>query len=185
MYFNPPQQALDRTRPGLPLKKGRCGTRTHDYKRNGTTTLFAALELLEGKVIGQRYPRHRHQEFLRFLRRLDGEFPTNLSLHLEIDNYAIHSQPAVKAGSSAIRVSWFTLSLPVAVGVPDLIMAIEEFLEAWNENPKPFVWRATVESIVAKLSRCRKNPGANPTRFYTATQEKGPYHCIVNCRTLH
>src|SRR2546422_2113043 len=90
-------QALDRTQPGLPLKKGRCGTMTHDYKRNGTTTLFAALELLEGKVIGQCYQRHRHQEFLRFLGHLDREFPATRSLHLVIDNYGTHSQPAVKA----------------------------------------------------------------------------------------
>ncbi len=99
LYMNPPQQAivlcvdeksqiqaLDRTQPGLPLKKGRCGTMTHDYKRNGTTTLFAAMDLLEGKVIGQCYKRHRHQEFLRFLRRLDQEFPANITLHTERTN---------------------------------------------------------------------------------------------------
>src|SRR3982075_3071528 len=110
LYLNPPEralvlcvdeksqiQALDRTQPGLPLKKGRCGTMTHDYKRNGTTTLLAAIELLEGKVIGQCYQRHRHQEFLRFLRRLDQEFPTNLGLHLVIDNYGTHSHPEVAA----------------------------------------------------------------------------------------
>src|SRR5712692_10589265 len=103
LYLNPPEhalvlcvdeksqiQALDRTQPGLPLKKGRCGTMTHDYKRNGTTTLFAALELLEGKVIGQCLPRHRHQEFLRFLRHLDGEFAGRRSLHLILDNYGTH-----------------------------------------------------------------------------------------------
>jgi transposase len=192
LYLNPPEhalvlcvdeksqvQALDRTQPGLPLKKGRCGTMTHDYKRNGTTTLFAALELLEGKVIGQCYQRHRHQEFLRFLRRLDREFPANLSLHLVIDNYGTHSHPAVKAWLKRhprfvvhfvpTSCSWLNLierwlrelttkrirrdSFP---SVPDLIAAIEEFLEAWNENPKPFVWHATVESILAKLSGCRQ-----------------------------
>ncbi len=192
LYLNPPEhalvlcvdeksqiQALDRTQPGLPLKKGRCGTMTHDYKRNGTTTLFAALELLEGKVIGQCYQRHRHQEFLRFLRRLDGEFPANLSLHLVIDNYGTHSHPAVKAWLKRhprfvvhfvpTSCSWLNLierwlrelttkrirrdSFPC---VPDLIAAIEEFLEVWNENPKPFVWHATVESILAKLSGCRQ-----------------------------
>jgi transposase len=192
LYLNPPEhalvlcvdeksqiQALDRTQPGLPLKKGRCGTMTHDYKRNGTTTLFAALELLEGKVIGQCYQRHRHQEFLRFLRRLDGEFPANLSLHLVIDNYGTHSHQTVKGWLKRhprfvihfvpTSCSWLNLverwlgeltakrirrdSFP---SVPDLIAAIEEFLEAWNENPKPFIWHATVESILAKLSGCRQ-----------------------------
>jgi len=192
LYLNPPEhalvlcvdeksqiQALDRTQPGLPLKKGRCGTMTHDYKRNGTTTLFAALELLEGKVIGQCYQRHRHQEFLRFLGHLDREFPATRSLHLAIDNYGTHSQPAVKAWLTRhprfvvhfvpTSCSWLNLierwlrelttkrirrdSFP---SVPDLIAAIGEFLEAWNENPKPFVWHATVESILAKLSGCRQ-----------------------------
>jgi len=206
LYLNPPEhalvlcvdeksqiQALDRTQPGLPLKKGRCGTRTHDYKRNGTTTLFAALELLEGKVIGQCFQRHRHQEFLRFLRRLDGEFAPDLSLHLVIDNYGTHSHPAVKAWLQRhprfvvhfvpTSCSWLNLverwlgeltakrirrdSFP---SVPDLIAAIEEFLAAWNENPKPFVWRASVESILDKLSGCRQTlaqiqPGCtSPTR---------------------
>ena len=172
-------QALDRTQPGLPLKKRRCGTMTHDYKRNGTTTLFAALELLEGKVIGQCYQRHRHQEFLRFLRRLDQEFPANLGLHLVIDNYGTHRHPEVAAWLKQhprfvlhfvpTSCSWLNLierwfrelttkrirrdSFP---SVPDLKAAIEEFLEAWNAKPKPFVWRATVESILAKLSGCRQ-----------------------------
>ena len=192
LYLNPPEhalvlcvdeksqiQALDRTQPGLPLKKGRCGTMTHDYKRNGTTTLFAAIELLEGKVIGQCHQRHRHQEFLRFLRHLDREFPAHLSLHLVIDNYGTHGHPKVKAWLQnhprfmlhfvPTSCSWLNLierwfrelttkrirrdSFP---SVPDLIAAIEEFLEAWNENPKPFVWRATVESILFKLSGCRQ-----------------------------
>jgi len=192
LYLNPPEhalvlcvdeksqiQALDRTQPGLPLKKGRCGTMTHDYKRNGTTTLFAALELLEGKVIGQCYQRHRHQEFLKFLRHLDREFPATRSLHLVMDNYGTHSHPAVKAWLARhprfvvhfvpTSCSWLNLierwlrelttkrirrdSFP---SVPDLIAAIGEFLEAWNENPKPFIWHATVESILAKLSGCRQ-----------------------------
>ena len=106
LYLNPPQkalvlcvdeksqiQALDRTQPGLPLKKGRCGTMTHDYKRNGTTTLFAALNVLDGKVIGQCHARHRHQEWLKFLRRLDREFPQELELHLVMDNYGTHKEP--------------------------------------------------------------------------------------------
>ena len=104
LYLNPPDkalvicvdeksqiQALDRTQPGLPIKKGRCGTMTHDYKRNGTTTLFAALNVLEGTVIGECMPRHRHQEFLKFLRRLDREFPPELDLHLIVDNYGTHN----------------------------------------------------------------------------------------------
>jgi transposase len=109
VYLTPPQnavvlcvdeksqiQALDRTQPGLPLKPGRCGTFTHDYKRNGTTTLFAALQVVEGRVIGECYPRHRHQEFLRFLRRLDDEFPANQTLHLILDNYGTHGHPKVR-----------------------------------------------------------------------------------------
>src|SRR6202162_1012755 len=110
LYLNPPDkslvlcvdeksqiQALDRTQPGLPMKKGRCGTMTHDYKRNGTTTLFAALEVLQGRVIGQCYERHRHQEFLKFLRRLEGEFPGDVPLHLIMDNYGTHKHPKVQA----------------------------------------------------------------------------------------
>ena len=192
LYLNPPQQALvlcvdeksqiqalDRTQPGLPMKKGRCGTMTHDYKRNGTTTLFAALEVLQGKVIGQCYERHRHQEFLRFLRRLDQEFPGKTALHLVMDNYGTHNHPKVKAwlkrhprfvphfvptSSSWLNLveRWFgeLTSKRIRRGsfssVADLVRAIEEFLEAWNQKPKPFVWTATVESILAKLSRCRQ-----------------------------
>ncbi|MGH9621961.1 MAG: IS630 family transposase, partial [Bryobacteraceae bacterium] len=109
LYLNPPDkalvlcldeksqiQALNRTQPGLPLKKGRCGTMTHDYKRNGTTTLFAALNILNGKVVGECHTRHRHQEWLRFLRRLDREFPSRLKLHLVMDNYGTHKEPHVQ-----------------------------------------------------------------------------------------
>jgi transposase len=192
LYLNPPQQALvlcvdektqiqalDRTQPGLPMKKGRCGTMTHDYKRNGTTTLFAALEVLQGRVVGQCYERHRHQEFLRFLRRLDHEFPGEISLHLVLDNYGTHKHPKVRAwlkrhprfvchyvptSSSWLNLveRWFgeLTSKRIRRGsfasVAELQQAIAEFLAAWNENPKPFVWMATVESIVAKLSRCRQ-----------------------------
>jgi transposase len=110
LYMNPPDkalvlcvdeksqiQALDRTQPGLPMKKGRCGTQTHDYKRNGTTTLFAALSMLDGKVIGDCMPRHRHQEFIRFLKKIDNETPSGLALHLIVDNYGTHKHPRVKA----------------------------------------------------------------------------------------
>src|SRR5881392_2027140 len=109
LYLNPPDkalvlcvdeksqiQALDRTQPGLPVKKGRCGTMTHDYVRHGTTTLFAALNVLDGKVIGQCLPRHRHQEFLKFLRTVDAEFPPALELHLILDNYGPHKHPKVQ-----------------------------------------------------------------------------------------
>jgi transposase len=192
LYLNPPQQAivlcvdeksqiqaLDRTQPGLPLKKGRCGTMTQDYKRNGTTTLFAALELLQGRVIGQCYARHRHQEWLKFLRRLDEEFAGDVPLHLVMDNYGTHRTPQVQAwlrrhprfilhfvptSSSWLNLveRWFAELTHKRVrrgsffSVEDLQKAIMEFLEAWNSDPKPFVWTATVESIMEKLSRCRQ-----------------------------
>lgn len=192
LYINPPEkavvlcvdeksqiQALDRTQPGLPLKKGRCGTITHDYKRNGTTTLFAALELVQGKVIGQCYARHRHQEFLKFLKRLDAEFPAEIKLHLVMDNYGTHKHPKVHGwlqrhprfvshfiptSSSWLNLieRWFgeltgkRIRRGTFVSVDDLIAAIEEYLQAWNANPKPFVWMATVESIMKKLSRCKQ-----------------------------
>jgi transposase len=192
LYLNPPQkalilcvdeksqiQALDRTQPGLPLKKGRCGTQTHDYKRNGTTSLFAALEIAHGKVVGQCYARHRHQEFLHFLKRLDGEFPPELDLHVVMDNYGTHKHPRVQAwlkrhprfvphfiptSSSWLNLveRWFgeltqkRVRRGAFVSVPDLIAAIDEFLAAWNQDPKPFVWTATVESIVEKLKKCRQ-----------------------------
>jgi len=192
LYLNPPEkalvlcvdeksqiQALDRTQPGLPLKKGRCGTMTHDYKRNGTTTLFAALELAQGKVIGQCYARHRHQEFLKFLKRLDAEFPLEMKLHMVLDNYGTHTHPKVKSWLQRHRrfvlhfiptsSSWLNLierwfgeltgkriRRGVFVSVPALITAIDEYLTAWNENPKPLVWTATVESIVEKLAHCKQ-----------------------------
>jgi len=192
LYLNPPQkaivlcideksqiQALDRTQPGLPWKRGRCGTMTHDYKRHGTTTLFAALELLEGKVVGQCSARHRHQEFLKFLRRLDREFPGDIALHLVMDNYGTHKTPEVQAwmkkhprlvphfvptSSSWLNLveRWFgeltrkRIRRGTFTSVADLQAAIDEFLNAWNESPKPFVWTATVEAILAKLARCRQ-----------------------------
>ena len=191
LYLNPPQkalvlcldeksqiQALDRTQPGLPIKKGRCGTMTHDYKRNGTTTLFAALNVLSGQVVGQCYPRHRHQEWLKFLRRLDGEFPKNLDLHLVMDNYGTHKEPHVQAwlkkhprfvchfiptsSSWLILVErWFGELTQKAirrgsfVSVPDLQKAIADFLENWNLKPKPFIWTAKVEDIMKKIDRAR------------------------------
>jgi len=192
LYLNPPDkaillcvdeksqiQALNRTQPGLPLKKGRCGTMTHDYKRNGTTTLFAALDLLQGKVIGDFHKRHRHQEFLKFLRRIDREFTGGDTLHVVMDNYGTHGTAEVKAWLRKhsrfvihyvpTSCSWLNLierwfaeltnkriRRDSFFSVDELIAAINEFLAAWNENPKPFVWTATVDSIVSKLSRCRQ-----------------------------
>ena len=192
LYLNPPEkaivlcvdeksqiQALDRTQPELPLKKGRCGTVTHDYKRNGTTTLFAALEVAQGKVIGQCYARHRHQEFLKFLKRLNAEFPVEIKLHIVMDNYGTHKHPKVQGwlqrhprfvphfiptSSSWLNLveRWFgeltgkRIRRGAFLSVDDLIAAIDEYLQAWNANPKPFVWTATIESIIAKLSRCKQ-----------------------------
>jgi transposase len=191
LYLNPPQkavvlcvdeksqiQALDRTQPGLPLKKGRCGTMTHDYKRHGTTTLFAALSVLDGTVIGQCQPRHRHQEFLKFLRRLDREFSGDRELHLVMDNYGTHKTPEVQAwlknhprfvehfiptSSSWLNLieRWFGELTEKAIrhgvfhSVPDLVQAIEAFLVAWNEDPHPFVWTARLEDILRKIERAR------------------------------
>jgi transposase len=205
LYLNPPQQALvlcvdeksqiqalDRTQPGLPLKKGRCGTMTHDDKRNGTTTLFAALEVLEGRVVGQCYERHRHQEFLKFLRQLDHEFPGAVPLHLVLDNYGTHTHPKVRTwltrhprfiphvvptSSSWLNLieRWFGELTGKRVrrgsfaNVEELQQAITEFLAAWNAHPKPFVWRATVQKIQEKLARCRQTleqiqPGSTQPR---------------------
>src|SRR5213595_1356194 len=191
LYMNPPDkalvlcvdeksqiQALDRAQPGLPMKKGRCGTMTHDYKRHGTTTLFAALNVLDGKVIGECHGRHRHQEWLKFLRRLDREFPPEVKLHLVMDNYGTHKHPKVRAwlkrhprfiphftptSSSWLNLveRWFRELTEKAIrrgsflSVPDLKQAIEKFMEAWNENPKPFIWTATVEDIIKKIDRAR------------------------------
>lgn len=210
VYLTPPQnavvlcideksqiQALDRTQPGLPLKPGRCGTFTHDYKRHGTTTLFAALQVIEGRVIGQCYPRHRHQEFLKFLRRLDGEFPGPVELHLILDNYGTHGHQKVRrwlaqhprfvlhfipTSSSWLNLveRWFAELSQKAVrrgvfhSVADLEQAIAEFMSAWNINPTPFVWTATVEKVLEKLHRCRRRleevqPGSTkPTARKTA-----------------
>ena len=192
VYLTPPQnavvlcvdeksqiQALDRTQPGLPLKPGRCGTYTHDYKRNGTTTLFAALHVVEGRVIGQCYPRHRHQEFLKFLQRLDCEFPPGKELHLILDNYGTHGHPRVQrwlkrhprfvlhfipTSSSWLNLieRWFAELDQKAVrrgafrNVRELQRRITEFLTAWNAKPTPFVWTASVERILEKIARARQ-----------------------------
>jgi len=129
LYLDPPEQAvvlcmdeksqiqaLDRTQASLPIKKGRAGTMTHDYKRNGTATLFAALDVLTGKVIGQCLPRHRHEEFLKFLRTIDREVPRGLQIHLILDNYATHKHPNVKTGLRNTRALTCTSSRPQAHG---------------------------------------------------------------------
>jgi len=191
LYLNPPEkaivlcvdeksqiQALDRTQASLPMKRGRAGTMTHDYKRNGTTTLFAALDVLDGRVVGQCLPRHRHQEFLKFLRLLDREFPGDRDLHLIVDNYRTHKHANVNAwltkhprfhlhfiptSSSWLNLveRWFreltdkALRRGVFHSVPDLIDAINEFLAAHNDDPKPFVWTASIEAILEKVGRCK------------------------------
>lgn len=172
-------QALDRTQPGLPMKKGRAGTMTHDYKRNGTTTLFAALDVATGKVIGQCMPRHRHQEFLRFLRLIDRNTPKSLELHLVIDNYATHKHAKVKAWLkrhprfhlhfTPTSASWLNLverffglitedaiRRGVFRSVADLKTTIEHYLEHHNADPKPFIWTAPADDILKKVARGRQ-----------------------------
>jgi len=192
LYMNPPDkalvlcvdeksqiQALDRTQPGLPMKKGRCGTQTHDYKRNGTTTLFAALSMLDGKVIGDCMPRHRHQEFIRFLKKIDNETPVGLNLHLIVDNYGTHKHPRVKSwlsrhprfylhfiptSSSWLNLveRWFREITDKRIrrgtfkSVPDLIAAIMDYLENHNQNPRVFTWSAPAEQILAKTVKCKE-----------------------------
>jgi len=174
LYINPPVkslvlcvdeksqiQALDRTQPGLPLKKGRCGTFTHDYKRNGTTTLFAALNMLDGKVIGDCMSRHRHQEFIRFLKKIDDETTAGMELHLIVDNYGTHKHPRVKSwlkrhsrfhlhfiptSSSWVNMveRWFREITDKRIrrgsfeSVPVLIKAIKDYVENHNQNPQSF-----------------------------------------------
>lgn len=189
LYLNPPEhalvlccdeksqiQALDRTQPGLPLKKGRCGTMTHDYKRNGTTTLFAALELAEGKVIGTCMPRHRHQEWIKFLKLIDEQTPADLDLHLIVDNYNTHKHPKVKSWLKRHRrfhihfiptsSSWLNLverwfrditenriRRDAFGSVGQLIEAIMSYIDHNNDNPAPFAWTAKAEDILAKVAR--------------------------------
>ena len=191
LYLNPPDQAivlcmdeksqiqaLDRTQASLPMVPGRAGTMTHDYKRNGTTTLFAALDVLTGKVIGQCLPRHRHTEFIKFLNTIDREVPDGLAVHLILDNYSTHKHADVqrwldKHSSFHLHFTptssswlnqverWFrdltdkNLRRGIFGSVPDLIASIEEYLNAHNADPKPYVWTATAESILAKVHRAR------------------------------
>lgn len=192
LYLNPPDkslvlsvdeksqvQALDRTQPGLPLKKGRCGTMTHDYKRHGTTTLFAALSMLDGTVIGDCMPRHRHQEFIRFLKKIDADTPPQLDLHLIVDNYGTHKHPHVKSwlrrhprfhlhfiptSSSWLNLveRWFRELTDKRIrrgsfrNVRELIAAIREYTDNHNQNPRVFTWTASVEGILTKVAKCKE-----------------------------
>jgi len=169
-------QALDRTQPGLPMKKGRGATMTHDYKRNGTTTLFAALNVLEGTVIGRNMQRHRHQEFIRFLNAIEAEVPAGKLVHAILDNYAAHKTPEVRRWLvrhprwtfhfTPTSSSWLNavegffakltrrrLKRGVFYSVVDLQAAINRFVEEHNRTPKPFIWRADPEKIIAARSR--------------------------------
>ena len=172
-------QALDRSQPGLPMKKGRAGTMTHDYKRHGTITLFAALNLLDGKVIGHCMKRHRHQEFIRFLNRIDRQTLPYLDIHLIIDNYATHKTPAVKRWLkkhprfhihfTPTSASWLNMverffaeitrkriRRGVFKSVAELEQAIYDYLAIHNHNPVPFVWTATATAILEKTARAKQ-----------------------------
>lgn len=192
LYLNPPEhaivlcadeksqiQALDRTQPGLPIKKGRCGTMTHDYKRNGTATLFAAMNTLDGTVISMCDDRHRHQEWLRFLKVIDQVTPQGQDIHLIADNYATHKHPRVQkwlARHTRFHVyftptssSWLNmverffrdltqnrLRRGIFRDVEELIMAIGDYIDRHNDRPKPFVWTAKASDILEKVKRARK-----------------------------
>jgi transposase len=189
LYMSPPEhalvlccdeksqvQALDRTQPGLPLKQGRAQTMTHDYKRHGTTTLFAALNVLDGKVIGQCQQRHTHAEWLKFLRKIDRETPKDKTLHLIADNYATHKHPAVQdwlvkhprfnMHFTPTSASWLNmverffrdltterLRRGVFTSVPELVAAIDQYVAHHNTNPKPFIWTKSARDILQKVIR--------------------------------
>ncbi len=191
LYLSPPEnalvlsadektsiQALDRTQPSLDLTRGRCGTMTHDYKRNGTTTLFAAIELGHGEVIATCMKRHRHQEWIKFLRMIDEQTPKELDLHLIVDNYATHKHEKVKrwlkrhprfhvhfipTSSSWLNIveGFFRnldqnrLKRGVFQNVPALIEAIMGYIENHNRDPRPIVWSAAADSILEKVGRAR------------------------------
>jgi transposase len=172
-------QALDRTQPGLPMKKGRCATMTHDYKRNGTTTLFAALDVLEGKVIGRCMQRHRHQEFIRFLNAVERQVPADKAVHVVLDNYATHKHPKVTSWLNRHQrftfhftptsCSWANaveglfakltrqrLKRGVFTSIVDLQAAINRFIAETNDQPKPFVWTKAADAILAAVTRGRQ-----------------------------
>jgi len=191
LYLNPPEhaivfcvdektsiQALDRTQPGLPLKKGRCNTLTHDYKRNGTTTLFAALDVATGSVTGECYQKHTHKEFLNFLKKVENETERDKELHIIVDNYATHKHVKVNNWLKRNKrvflhfiptsSSWLNLverffgvltqrqlKRGVFTSVEELEKKIHEYITMSNKNPKPFVWTKSVEVILEKVSRAR------------------------------
>jgi transposase len=179
-------QALDRTQKGLPIHPGRCGTMTHDYKRNGTTTLFAAIDMAQGKVIGTCQQKHRHQEWIKFLQLIDNQTDPELDLHLIVDNYATHKHPKVKAwlkkhtrfhvhfiptSSSWLNVveRWFRELTDKRVrrgtfqSVAQLIAAIQEFIDQHNSSSTPFVWTAKADDILAKVARARATLDKTPS----------------------
>jgi len=196
LYMSPPEhalvlccdeksqvQALDRTQPGLPMKKGRAETMTHDYKRNGTTTLFAALNVLDGKVIGQCQQHHTHVEWLKFLKKIDRETPKNKTLHLIADNYATHKHPVVQEWLAKhprfnmhftpTSASWLNmverffrditterLRRGVFTSVPELIGAIDEYIAHHNTQPKPFIWTKSARDILQKVIRANSHLSA-------------------------
>ena len=191
LYLNPPEnavvfcldektsiQALDRTQPGLPLKKGRCGTLTHDYKRNGTSTLFAALEVATGSVTGECYQQHTHKEFLKFLKKVEGQTNPDKDLHIIVDNYATHKHEKVQnwlkrnkrvsLHFTPTSSSWLNLverffgvltqrqlKRGVFTSVKELERKIIEYIDKNNKNPKPFVWTKAAEEILEKVNRAR------------------------------
>ena len=191
LYLNPPEhavvfsvdeksqiQALDRTQPGLPLKRGRCGTMTHDYKRHGTTTLFAALNILDGTVIGDTMPKHRHQEWLKFLKQIYRLVARDKDIHIVCDNYATHKTPEVRAWLAKHRrvhvhftptsSSWLNMverlfrditenriRRGVFRSVEELETAIHDYLAKHNTNPKRFIWTATHADILGKVARAK------------------------------
>ena len=192
LYMNPPDkaivlcvdeksqiQALDRTQPMLPLRPGIPARQTHDYKRNGTTTLFAALSMLDGTVIGDCMPRHRHQEFIRFLQLINVKTPPDMELHLIVDNYGTHKHPRVqswlkrhprfKLHFTPTSSSWLNLVERWFREITDkrilrgsfnnvrmLISAIQQYIDMHNQNPRVFVWSASVETILAKIAKCKE-----------------------------
>ncbi len=192
LYMNPPEhalvlccdeksqvQALDRTQPGLPLKKGRAATMTHDYKRNGTSTLFAALNVLDGQIIAQCQARHRHTEWLKFLRQIERETPKDKTLHLICDNYATHKHPVVQKWLgkhprfnmhfTPTSASWLNmverffrditerrLRRGVFTSVQDLVAAIDQYIVHHNKNPKPFIWTKSARDILQKVIRANR-----------------------------
>lgn len=192
LYLSPPEhavifscdeksqiQALDRTQPGLPMKKGRCGTMTHDYKRNGTTSLFAALNIANGQVIGTCMQKHRHQEWIKFLNRIKRAVPEKKEVHIICDNYSTHKHEKVKAWQKRNKrfhihftptsASWLNmverffrditenqLKRGIFKSTTELIKAIEDYIRCHNRNPKPFIWTATANDILEKIKRSRQ-----------------------------